>query len=429
MIKRMHRRLVWGYTLAIILIMVFSTLAGMAALNYLTNTAMERSLYPELEAEIVEALPVLREWRDNPAVRQSSITHFEAYELAFTVMEYWFDAEQNLVMAEGILDVSRMLMDEILEWDHPDDEIIFMDTYDEPTGKEWHFIVMSNNVYDDDGSLLGKVIVGTNMTPLMIINRQYSWSAMVIIVMVSVLAFIVGNYFAGKAIKPIAVTMEKQKNFVADASHELRTPLAVLLASVDLLKTDVENQNIAAGMKDEILHMRRLVDSLLVLARSDNDKNEQIFAHFDLSDTAETAMRNMQTLAQTKNIRLESCMESGVLYYGDELKIRQLVNILLDNAIKYSPDNTVVQIGLTRKHGYVEISFKDHGVGIPPKDLQNIFERFYRIDKARSRAQGGFGLGLAIAKLIVTAHKGEISVSSTVGQGSTFRVSLPLAKA
>lgn len=424
MIKKIRRKLVWGYTLAIIVILIISSLAGMLALNVFTNTAMERSLIPELEAEVVESRPALRDWLSG-ADRTPRVTYFDSHELAFTVMEYWFSTERELVMAEGSEDVSGLLIERIKYWDYPNLEIEELNLYDEK-GKEWEFIVIADDVYDDDGTYLGKVVVGTNMTPLTRINRQYMQAAVIIVVLVSVLAYLIGNYFAAKAIEPIDLTMQKQRNFVADASHELRTPLSVMLASVDMLEPSAANDQIIADMRSEIIGMRNLVTSLLTVARSDNNKDVSHFTDFDLCEVAVTVASGLQYLASAKNVKIVHNLDKQIMFHGDEIKLRQLFNILLDNAIKYSPSNMVVVFNIEQKHGQIIVNVTDYGAGIAAADQVHIFERFYRADKARSREQGGFGLGLAIAKLIAETHGGDIKVKSELGRGSTFTVMLPV---
>lgn len=426
MIQKTRRKLVWGYTLAIIAILALSFLAGIIALNYFIQRAMINSLIPELEGELVESKPVLHDWVHN-VERTPSVTHFDSYELAFTVMEYWFSPEGELVMAEGSEDVSDMLMERIKVWNHPNRDVHELKFYDDQ-GKAWEFIVISDEVYDDNGMLLGRVIVGTNMTPLTRITEQYMRAALVMVIIVSLLAFIIGNYFAAKAVKPIEAAMQKQRNFVSDASHELRTPLSVMLASVDMLTPVADDAVTVSDVRAEIMNMRNLVNSLLILARSDNAEDSLAFSDFDLCAVAQNETRRLQYLADAKNIKIVYGCPVALLMHGDETKIRQLLNILLDNAIKYSGANMVVMLDISQKHNNAVISVQDYGMGIAAHDLANIFERFYRTDKARSRsvAQGGFGLGLSIARLIADVHKGEIKVVSTPGKGSTFTVTLPL---
>lgn len=426
MIQKIRRKLVWGYTLAIIGIMVISAIVRIMALNYYITTAMHKSLIPELEAEIVESRPTLQNWLHG-IDREPEIIHFDSYELAFMVMEYWFSPNGELVMAEGTKDISEVLLELIKDWDYPNlkiGEVEFIDDGD----KKWHFIILSDDVYNDDGVLIGKVVVGTNMTPLMKITRQSFITALIGIVLVSIIAYLVGNYFAIKAIKPIEVSMQKQRDFVADASHELRTPLSVLLASVDMLEPDnTEEIQTVSYMRMEIINMRNLVNSLLTLARNEKD----IFCRtdFDLCEVAANTVKGLQSLANTKNIKIiyNQCAPK-IIMTGDEGKVRQLFNILLDNAIKYSAENVVVILEISSKNHQVKICVQDYGIGIAPEDLSNIFERFYRTDKSRSRSQGGFGLGLSIASHIVAVHKGEISVESIPGKGSIFTVNLPLNK-
>lgn len=424
MIRKIRRKLVGRYTLAIIAILVISSLAGFFALNYFTNRAMEKSLIPELEAEAAESRPTLRAWLDG-VDRTPNEALFDSHELAFSVIEYWFSTAGETVMVEGPRDISDLLLEQLQHWEHPNLEIKELTLYD-AGGEKLTFIIVANDVFDDDGTYLGKVIVGTNMTPLARINSQYLQAAVVIIIVVSILAFIIGNYFAAKAIEPIAVTMQKQRNFVADASHELRTPLSVMLASVDLLTPLESNRQMVDDIRSEVINMSSLVNSLLSLARSDNDKDELDFGNFDLSKVAQNVVSGLQHLANAKNIKLVHKFEPGIILYGDAVKIRQLFNILLDNAVKYSFANMVVLFNIRRRHSQVIITVQDYGAGIAREDLANIFERFYRADKARSRAQSSFGLGLSIARQIAERHGGEIKVESELGRGSVFTVTIPL---
>jgi signal transduction histidine kinase len=244
------------------------------------------------------------------------------------------------------------------------------------------------------------------------------------IVVVSLLAFFAGNYFAAKAILPVEDAMEKQRLFVADASHELRTPLSILLSSVDMLNGKNDIQILTQSMKEEILNMRDLTNSLLDLARSDGEDAKR--AAFDLSDVSRAAVSAMRAVADKNNIEIVLSVENGIRAYGDEMKIRQLIGILTDNAIKYSPENSAVRLDVTANRGIAKIVVADQGKGIPEEHLEHIFDRFYRVDKARSRETGGYGLGLSIARNIAALHEGEIRVESAEGKGSTFTVLLPL---
>ena len=428
MIQKIRRKLVWGYTLAIVTILILSSLASLLALNYFIKRAMQNSLVMEIESEIAESKEPLRKWLQNPDL-EPDIIYLSSHELAFTVIECWISPTGELVMAESPRDMFEMLMKLIHEWGYPNMALGEIEFFDE-SGKEWFFIVMADDVYDDDGTHLGKVIVGNNMTPLMLISRQYLISALIIAIIISITSFLLGNYFAAKAVKPIEIAMQKQRDFVAHASHELRTPLSVMLASIDMLSPYDKDGEKVTDIRDEIINMRNLVNSLLTLARSDNDKNELFCTDFNLCDMAHGVVRGLQHVAASKNIKIVCRFEAEPVIRADETKLRQLLNILFDNAIKYSGDNMVVMLYITQKHTNAIISIKDYGSGIAPKDLPHIFERFYRADKARSRtgSADGFGLGLSIAQLIVKSHEGDIKVESALDQGSIFTVTLPLKR-
>ncbi|WP_425413917.1 sensor histidine kinase [Paenibacillus terrigena] len=233
---------------------------------------------------------------------------------------------------------------------------------------------------------------------------------------------------------PIVRSLKRQQEFTADASHELRTPLSVLQSSVEILEEQKEklpdvHQTVLYHMKDEIVRMIRLTEQLLMLARADSGLQQIRQESFDLRLMVNAVTERMKTIA--KEHRVEICVEDMlpegmVLYTGDPDQINQLLYILLDNAIKYSFTGTAVTVRVC-KYGEMEldISIEDKGCGIPMESLPHLFERFYRVDKARSRHWGGTGLGLSIAAQITRNHGGRIFVTSEINQGSTFIVRLP----
>ena len=169
--------------------------------------------------------------------------------------------------------------------------------------------------------------------------------------------------------------------------------------------------------------MSNLVGSLLQIARSDNNAEPMNVQEFDLIADMEQLARKMQPLAEKKQISLSLNATGVAMYKGDEQKIQQLMLILVDNAIKYTPEGGKVLLSFDGRRGSsVHFSVQDNGIGIAREDMEKLFERFFRVDKARSRSMGGNGLGLAIAKSIVEAHHGRIDVESELGKGTTFRV-------
>lgn len=247
-----------------------------------------------------------------------------------------------------------------------------------------------------------------------------------------IVVFVSSLFLAGRALIPIKKSWDRQKSFVADASHELRSPLAVIETNLELVlgngEETVESQKKWLGnILTENRRMSKLVSDLLFLARADS--NQQMFEKrfFPLEDVLMEAVLSLQPLASKKSIVLEADIKPACEFFGDEARIKQLIVILVDNAIKYTQQNGLVQVSLNLHESQIEIIVADNGEGIAKEHLDKIFERFYRVDKARSRESGGTGLGLSIADWIVKGHHGTITVASTPGKGTTFKVSLPKA--
>jgi len=235
---------------------------------------------------------------------------------------------------------------------------------------------------------------------------------------------------ADRAMSPIKESWQRQQDFVADASHELRTPLSVVQVNLELVKGNPE-ETVASQSKwlDYSLHeterMSKLVDDLLFLARADSLQQTLELKHFPLPTALREVIESFRPLAEANGILLESSLYSEITYFGDETRIKQLIVILLDNALKYTPSGGQVTLGLQNWGTLAEITVTDTGEGIEQEHFAKIFERFYRVDQARSQQKEGTGLGLAIADRIIQSHHGRIKVSSSLGKGTTFVISLP----
>ncbi len=226
-------------------------------------------------------------------------------------------------------------------------------------------------------------------------------------------------------------SFESLRQFTADASHELRTPLAIIRGEAEVAlsqkRDESEYRESLAIVEDEARRLSRMVDDMLALARADYGQQGLKVEEFYLNDLLEDCAKSSQVLALTKAVTLTLNPTADITVLGDESLIRRMILNLLDNAIKYTPIGGRVAVKLTRKDGTVEIAVADTGIGIPAVDKDRIFERFFRADRARSRSDGGSGLGLSIAKWVAEAHFGSIDVVSRPGAGSTFTVSLPLS--
>lgn len=218
-----------------------------------------------------------------------------------------------------------------------------------------------------------------------------------------------------------------QQRFIADISHELRTPLTTIRGNLDLLRRMGRSQDQATAasldaIQSETERMSRLVADLLLLAQADAGvalKREPV----QLDSLLLEIYRQTRVIAEGLHVTLGH--EDQAVVLGDSDRLRQLFLNLMDNAVKYTPRGGRVTLSWQRADGWVRVDVSDTGVGIPAEDLPHIFDRFYRVDKARSREQGGTGLGLSIAQWIAHAHGGRIEVESQVGRGTTFTVWLP----
>lgn len=228
-------------------------------------------------------------------------------------------------------------------------------------------------------------------------------------------------------------SFKEQQRFIADASHELRTPLAVLRGETEVAlsktRTVEEYEQSLSLIQDEAERLSRIVEDLFILARQPiNTRAALNKERVSLNAAVRDCARAAQVLASRKGVRLKLENDSpSIALNGDEELIRRMILNLLDNAVKYTPAGGEISLGLMRQNGNAEIVVRDTGIGIPEAAQPRVFDRFYRVDKARARAMGGAGLGLSIAQWIVEVHGGEINLASTPGHGSTFTVVLPVA--
>jgi two-component system sensor histidine kinase SenX3 len=220
-----------------------------------------------------------------------------------------------------------------------------------------------------------------------------------------------------------------RRDFVANVSHELKTPVGALQLLAETLVDAIDDPEVARRFAERIHHesrrLARLVSELLELSRLQGAEPLPAPVPVAVDRIINEVMDRSRTAAAAKNIELLVDGGRGLTVYGSERQLVTAVANLVENAIAYSPDETTVRISSTVTNDLVEIAVADEGIGIAPRDLDRIFERFYRADQARSRVTGGTGLGLAIVRHIAVNHGGRVDVASTVGKGSTFIFRLP----
>ena len=221
----------------------------------------------------------------------------------------------------------------------------------------------------------------------------------------------------------------QMRQFSSDASHELRTPLTVLQGQNELvlskLRDPKEYQEVIISNLEEIKYMSKVLEDLFVLSRSDENQVLLNYKRMDLRDLVEEVCRHAEILAEEKDISIVIAFLEQVKINGDEVRLRQMVWNILHNGIKYTQPGGELKVSLLEESGFALLSIQDTGIGIPEKDLPFIFDRFYRVDKARSKDEGGSGLGLSICRHIAEAHKGKIKVESKPGLGTRFKIHIP----
>jgi len=224
-----------------------------------------------------------------------------------------------------------------------------------------------------------------------------------------------------------------QQRFTADASHELRTPLTVLRGEIEVAlrkpRSAEEYREVLVSNKEEIERLSRLTENMLALAHVDVGDAITQRDLVNVSEVCSTAIHRLQSLAAERQmlIQHEDTTTEPLSVNGDRVALERVILNLIENAVRYSPPGENVTVRLSKSTPWIEIQIIDTGGGIAPEHLPHLFERFYRVDKARSRIHGGSGLGLSIVKALVEAHGGSVTVRSEVGQGSTFTVRLPAA--
>jgi signal transduction histidine kinase len=262
----------------------------------------------------------------------------------------------------------------------------------------------------------------------------FGWGGLLAIALSSV----GGWWFVKQTLRPIEQNYEQMRQFTADASHELRSPLTAIKTSVDVIRSHPERVHNAdiqkiAAIAQASEQMTHLVEDLLFMARFDNgrDRDRQDLL-FSPSELLEDLLAMLEPQIQTKEIGLRTNLHESKLHeldqaniYGDPQQVRRLFVNLLENAIAYTPQSGEIQVNLAKHEGFLEIDITDTGIGIAAEDLDHIFERFWRADRARNRRSGGSGLGLSIAQAIAYRHGAVINVSSAIGLGSCFSVKFP----
>lgn len=243
--------------------------------------------------------------------------------------------------------------------------------------------------------------------------------SLMIFVVMEIVIIVVSKILTNWITKPVEESFKKQKEFVADASHELKTPLSVIIASGEALRDNPKETKWLNNIQNEADRMTKLITNLLDLAKS--EKENVVLTNGNLSKVVELAVLTFEAKAFEKSLTLKSSIDDNIPFKMNDDMIKELMEILLDNAIKHSYSNETINVILKNNGKHIELLVQNKGDAIPHGEEEKIFERFYRVDKARNRSENRYGLGLAIAKNIVESHHGIITASSVNGT-TTFKV-------
>lgn len=403
----MRVKLALNFVLFVLLLYASGALAAVGLFKYGLNRAMDSSLM-DLLAEIrpvvqinSEGKPSLKAW--------ANIVQVEHLSVLATI--HLFDREGKLVERYG----------------PPGIPIIGNGRF---TSRDHKVQVMSLAApVSRGGATFGTLEVQLSTVADERAISELIFSMVVAVPVLGLLVAFAGYIFAGMALRPVEKTMDLLRRFVADAGHELKTPLSIIEASIETLRALHEEKGIPSEETEMIRkasdRMKSLTGDLMFLAKVEDPMAPFNKVQLSLNELMEEVIAEYEPLAASGDIKLFMRQgDSDIKIFAEPESFRQLLSNLISNAIKYNDPGGTVNVQLKRDAQAVSIIVADTGIGIPQASLANIFDRFYRSDKSRSRAGGGAGLGLAIVKAVADAHDATISVSSEVGKGTTFVVSM-----
>lgn len=254
---------------------------------------------------------------------------------------------------------------------------------------------------------------------------MFLWTSLCISALGLFAVFLLITLLSGRIVRPVSDSYEKQKRFITDAGHEIKTPLAIIDADAGLIEMESGENEWLTDIQAQVKRLAALTNDLVYLAQMEEARDSLTMVDFPLSELAEELVRSFQALARKQGKTFQSSVQPRLTLHGDEKSIRQLISILLDNALKYSDEAGEIRLTLEKQGRALRLSVCNTTSGIRREELDHLFERFYRTDKSRNSQTGGYGIGLSIASAVTAAHKGKISAHTPDGRSLQITVTLP----
>lgn len=432
MVSEIRRKLTTLYTFVFgVLLFIFT---GFVCIWLIWGTYSERSNEIRLLANEIarEQRSIIVEYYKATNFIPQTAPLEDNYDISGQVFYYILAVDGNVIKADLSVPVLRdVVQSQIMNWDSAKETDFVKVTL--PNGETAVLALAMHQVYKND-ELIATVYAGRDVTAYSRGLIRTLFTIMGAAIGFLFIAAYIGYFLAGRVIVPIEKSIIRQRQFVADASHELRNPLSILLTSFEAIEMDTDSilssfsRQILIDAKDEFFRLRGMVNDLLTLARTDSGEIVLKKERFELNIVADQVIHALKTAAEQKQISVNLSTLESIKINADPDRIYQLLYILVDNGIKYTKSGEVLiylEQVQKNKQSFVKIIVQDTGPGISPEIQHHIFERFFRGDEARSRDIEGSGLGLSIAKWIVDAHHGEISIQSEEAKGSQFIIKIP----
>lgn len=411
MLDRMRVRLAL-YFMCLVLML---HLIGAATSVVLFQMGLERSIDSLVRDLLVEIRPSIAISNDGPTLRHWA-EKVEDGRLPATATIELFDSRRQMVERYGPPGIPKLATGKLSE--RTPEGVVSVRSLFEPIVK--------------NGRNLGYVQVQASTAENERAKDQAVYAVVFSMPVLAGLLAVAGYFFAGIALRPVDKTVQMLRRFVADAGHELSTPIAIIDASVETMEEVLHEHQIDNSLTQIISkasqRMQELASDLVFLARVEDPVSAYPMGTIQIKPIILDVKASYETLAKAKDIKLEAQNVADIEITGNAEFFRRMLSNLISNGLRYTDAGGTIAIGAEQVGANVLVTVRDTGIGIPPESIDFVFDRFYRVDKARTRAEGGAGLGLSIVRAVVEAHDGTIAVTSDVGKGTTFTVTVPVPK-